>query len=101
MKIKHRALALILSAIMVLTYMPALAFADPVEEAAWTLTQKASEFRLLGDEEEEEYVDLVATVSLSNEELDYSDLEYSWTRSGPKLILARYERQKTLTFRIQ
>lgn len=85
MKIKHRALALILSAIMVLTYMPALAFAGTNEGAGWTLTQNASEFRLLGDEEEEEYVDLVATVSLSNEELDYSDLEYSWYRNDEML----------------
>lgn len=33
MKIKHRALALILTAMMVLTYMPALAFAEEKESA--------------------------------------------------------------------
>lgn len=43
MKIKHRALALILTAMMVLTYMPALAFAEEKESAGENAQQVAAE----------------------------------------------------------
>lgn len=74
MKIKHRALALILSAIMVLTYMPALAFAEP--SGNWTLTQNDNEFRLF---DEEDSVELTAWIENYDEDTAF---EYRWFKDG-------------------
>ncbi len=81
MKIKHRALALFLSAIMVLAYMPALVFAEdgePTVPRYWDLTNDdevilppggASELTLTIDVDQTEYTD---------EQLGGLRFEYRW-----------------------
>lgn len=74
MKIKHRALALILSAIMVLTYMPALAFAggeDSADEYYWSIEYTSESHILPGGKAK-----LTAEVSIDEVAYDEAGLAY-------------------------
>ena len=81
MKIKHRALALILSAIMVLTYMPALAFAggeDSADEYYWSIEYTPESHILPGGKAKLTAEVSIDEVAYDEAGMDYPDISYSW-----------------------
>jgi len=49
MKLKHRALTLLLSVAMLIAFMPAMAFADPIDEDDWCVTNSEETYLLEDD----------------------------------------------------
>lgn len=100
MKFKHRALALILSMMMVLTFMPAMAFADddPAEENPAPVAEEVQEEAAPAEAEEPAPAVKAAPALLSDEDGDDFDYDYDGDDEGTEGWFEAYEEDGWVSF---